>query len=264
MEFLYGKDEARGKIVVFDSGVGGLNILNALREKYPNESYIYIADEKYMPYGTRTLNFLKKRVGQILYHFKAARAIIIACNTASAVYLSSALNMPNVFEIIGVTSEYAQRLSRNKNIGIIATDMTVSLGKYQEHLRAMGANAYALKYSELVNIIEAKAKYTEQAYKALLDISLSQRLKYFADKNIDTLICGCTHFGYLREDYKRHLGNINYVVSDGVVVSYVEGHIAQGHAGKPACVVYTTGEPREFNEKMRSLGYTDRAEHLEL
>ena len=67
----------KDKIVVFDSGLGGLNIFNALRTKYPNENYVYIADELNLPYGTKSIEFLKKRIKEIIEYFKDYKAIVI-------------------------------------------------------------------------------------------------------------------------------------------------------------------------------------------
>ncbi len=247
----------KDKIVVFDSGLGGLNIYKTLKEKYPNENYIYLADELYLPYGTKSIDFLKERIGKIIEHFKEAKAIIIACNTASSIYSLLDLNYPNVFEIIEVTSIYTNQISKNKNIGIIATNLTIELGKYHEYLTKLKLHPFSLKYSELVEIIESKNNYHEKEYQNILDTSLKEKLAYFKDKNIDTLICGCTHFGYLIEEYKKYLGNINYIVSDEAVVNYVKKHIELNSKEKGTSIVYTTGDVLEFQEKLKLYSYQE-------
>ena len=241
----------KDKIVVFDSGLGGLNIFNALRTKYPNENYVYIADELNLPYGTKSIEFLKKRIKEIIEYFKDSKAIVIACNTASSIYGLLEEQYDNVYEIIRLTSIHAENISKNKKIGVIATNLTIELGKYQEYLTNLNTTVYPLKYSELVDIIESKNILTKDEYSTKLNESLKEKFTYFNNTNIDTLICGCTHFGYVIDYYKKYLGNINYLTSDEVVVNYLNEKLDLNKVVNPTTTIYTTGDPVEFKEKMK-------------
>lgn len=243
----------KDKIVVFDSGLGGLNIYNALTSKYPNENYIYFADELYLPYGTKSIEFLKQRIKGIIEYFKDAKAIIIACNTASSIYSLLDLNYDNVYEIIDVTSKYAFEKSKNKKIGIIATNLTIELGMYQNKLNKLNANPYPLKYSELVDFIENRINVSEEEYIEIVNQSLSQKFTYFDNTNIDTLICGCTHFGYLIDEYKKHLNVENYITSEIAMLDFLKDKISFVKHEKPSRIIYTSSDSIEFQRKLNKM-----------
>ncbi len=256
--------DAEDRIAVLDSGVGGLNILGALRRRWPQGRYVYLADGRFFPYGTKQLEVLEGRIVALLEHFRSARAVIIACNTASAVYSRIGLCMPNVLEIIRLTSERAYALSPGGHIGIIATDMTAALGGYQESLRRLGAVPYVLKLSELVELIEARGELGDERYLAALDELLLEKLRFFDGTGIDTLVCGCTHFGYIVDDLRRHLGDMNYVVSDGAVLQAVNRQTSLAWRDAADCKIYTTGSASELEAKMRLFGFFDQAEHIDI
>ena len=254
----------KDKIIVFDSGLGGLNIFNALRTKYPNENYVYVADELYLPYGTKSVEFLKKRITEILEYFKDAKAIVIACNTASSIYALLDKKYDNVYEIIKLTSIHASNTSKNKKIGVIATNLTIELGKYQDYLTELKCEVFPLKYSELVEIIESKNTLNNEEYSRVLNESLENKFKYFENTNIDTLICGCTHFGYVIDYYKKYLGDINYIVSDLVVSDYLNEQLSLNKVNSPTTIIYTTGDEKEFVEKMKEFNISLSVEKLSI
>ena len=254
----------KDKIVVFDSGLGGLNIYNALCNKYPNENYVYFADELYLPYGTKSIDFLKQRIKGIIEYFKDAKAIIIACNTASSIYALLDIDYDNVYEIIDVTSQYAYRKSNNKRIGIIATNLTIELGMYQNKLLSLNATPYALKYSELVNFIENRINLSDEEYLKLVNESLNEKFKFFEDTNIDTLICGCTHFGYLIDEYKKHLNVANYITSEEAMIDYLDSKIKFKNLDISTKEIYTSGDKDEFEKKLKKMSIFANVGHLEI
>lgn len=254
----------KDKIVVFDSGLGGLNIYNSLINKYPGENYIYFADELYLPYGTKSIEFLKQRIKGIIEYFKDAKAIIIACNTASSIYSLLDLNYDNVYEIIDVTSKYAFEKSKNKNIGIIATNLTIELGMYQDKLNMLNANPYPLKYSELVEFIENRINLSEEEYIEIVNKSLKEKFTYFENTNIDTLICGCTHFGYLIDEYKKHLNVENYITSETAMLDFLENKIHFITHKEPTRMIYTSSDPREFQNKLNNMNIFEKVNNVEI
>lgn len=254
----------KDKIVVFDSGLGGLNIYKTLTNKHPNENYIYFADELYLPYGTKSVEFLKQRIRSIIEYFKDAKAIVIACNTASSIYRLLDLNYPNVYEIIDVTSQYAYNTSKNKRIGVIATDLTIELGMYQDALNKLNAKVFPLKYSELVDFIEGKDQYSEEEYLRIVNESLKDKFSFFKDSDIDSLICGCTHFGFLIDEYKKHLTVSNYVISDDAVCEFLENKIKFTNNLNPSREIYTSGDALEFSSKIKKIGFSETVSSLEV
>ena len=89
-------------------------------------------------------------------------------------------------------------------------------------------------------------------------------MKVFYNTNIDTLICGCTHFGYLIEYYKKYLGNINYIVSDDAVVEFIENKLELNKVKDPQIKIYTTGNVLVFEDKMKAYNIEGRVEQLNI
>ena len=146
-------------IAVFDSGVGGLNILESLVKEFPQENFIYVADEEFFPYGVKTKEQLENRISKIAITLSNmnVKAIIIACNTASANshHLKNILNT-KIIEIITATADYAYEISESKKIGVWATNATIISNKYQEAL-VNAKNCYPVKASDLVELIESNS-----------------------------------------------------------------------------------------------------------
>lgn len=197
-------------IGVFDSGVGGLTVLDELIKKLPNEDFIYIGDEANCPYGTKTNKEIEICVTNITKYLikQNVKAIVIACNTASLFVdkLRKLTNIP-IIDVINPTSNYAISITKNKNIGVIATIATINKGAYQKILTENNINVYSEACSEFVDFIENKDLNSIEG-KTLVN----NKLKNLKNTNIDTLIYGCTHFSILEKNIKEVLGNkINYI-----------------------------------------------------
>jgi glutamate racemase len=180
-------------IAVFDSGVGGLNILESLIKAFPNENFIYLADEEFFPYGVKTKEQLEDRLTKItkkLVEFDI-KAIIIACNTASAnsKHLNKITDIP-IIEIITSTANYALEQSPLKKIGVWATNATIKSGCYQEIINN-GGKCYPVSASDFVELIENNQMNTKEC----IDL-VKKHLNEI--KDADCLILGCTHFPLLR------------------------------------------------------------------
>ena len=174
-------------IAVFDSGVGGLHILETLVKDFKSENFIYFADEEFFPYGVKTKEQLENRMTLITKKLDSmnVKAIIIACNTASANshHCNNLINT-KIIEIITATANYAKTVSKISKIGVWATDATINSCKYQEALSDIKM-CYPVKASDLVVLIERNLiSDTKTLVKNHLD----------EIKDADTLILGCTHF----------------------------------------------------------------------
>ncbi len=121
-------------IGVFDSGVGGLSILSACLNNLPSESYLYIADSAYAPYGDKTDSVIRDRVIQVVSYLieRGAKAIVIACNTATAAAVHECRELFTL-PIIGVEPglKPAVKISQSKRVGVLATQYTVESQKFQ-------------------------------------------------------------------------------------------------------------------------------------
>lgn len=252
----------KDQIVVIDSGLGGLNIYNTLVEQFPNENYIYVADEAYLPYGTKTKEFLTKRVETLIDHFKDSKAIIIACNTASSVLPFMEKKYDNVVGIIELTTNHASSINQQGSILVLATNLTIELGEYQKHIKLNNKNSIPVKGSDFVTLVENKQTMDDKTYHdeaiKLIENKLLEHIGKF-----DTFICGCTHFGYLIPYFKEVLGDANYVVSDFVVADSLKTKVVLNKTKiNPTRLVYTTGNKDEFQLKMQSLKMNYKAESI--
>ncbi len=190
-------------IGVFDSGIGGLNVLNNLAKQFPNENFIYVGDNLNVPYGVKTEKQLKEIISKIFRYFEKqeVKAIVIACNTASAASEELDCKIP-VFRIIEPTAKNALKIS--ENIGVLATNFTIESKAYDKYLEN---KMKGIKASPFVTIVENDSVQEKESKKIIEEILLPYK------NNIDTIILGCTHFSVLEEEVKEVLGDINIVDS---------------------------------------------------
>ena len=196
-------------IGVFDSGIGGLTVLEKLMEKFPNEDFIYVADQGHCPYGTKTEEGIKEcvlNVGKYLIA-KDVKAIVIACNTASLFikYLQEITEIP-VISVIEPTCMAAINKTENKKVAVLATIATINKGAYQALLKENNVTPFGVACSEFVDFVE-NYELTDPLGQEIV----SKKLEELKDKGVDTLIHGCTHFSLLEPQMKNVLGEINYV-----------------------------------------------------
>ena len=183
------------KIGVFDSGIGGLTVLRALRRRAPRADFVFLGDLARVPYGVHDqptiLSYARSDAEFLLS--QGADAIVIACNTATAAALDALreeLDVP-VWGVIAPAAEEAVRLSRG-GIAVMATEATVRSGSYERTLHALrpGGEYHFLPCQKLVSLIERGVP--EEAEEAV-----EQCRAYLAPivgKSVDTLVLGCTHF----------------------------------------------------------------------
>lgn len=241
-------------IGVFDSGVGGLTVLTDLMKEMPNENFIYVADEANCPYGTKSPEEIKKCVINIVKFLdeKHVKAIVIACNTASN-FIDEIKKITNtlVISCIEPTATTAKEMSKNKKIGVIATEATVKIGKYQKLLESFGTTCFSVACSEFVEIVE-----NNEVSLPSTKLIIEKNLKTLKEKDIDTLIFGCTHFPLLKEQIKDFLGDINYVSSGSVVAQTLKSLLKQNNllttntkAG--TLDIYTTSTLKIIKDKIK-------------
>ena len=191
-------------IGIFDSGIGGLTVANAVSGLLPNESIIYFGDTAHLPYGDKSAELIKSyalHISEFLLEQKNCKALVIACNTASAVayeYLRDKHkgNIP-VVNVIDPIVEAIVADDHIKRVGIIATNATIQSGVYQEKLkrRKPGIELFPLATPLLVPMIEEGF--------ANDNISSSVIHNYLEKAELETpdaLILGCTHYVLIRDE----------------------------------------------------------------
>ena len=201
-------------IGVFDSGLGGLTVVKALKKLLPNESIVYFGDTARLPYGVKSEGLVKQFSKQITRFLleKNAKVLIIACNTATAMALNSLKNEFKGVPIIGVIEpgcEKAIRETSTKKIGVIGTIATVSSGAYKKIIQQ--------KDNEVEIISKACPLFVPFVEEGLINGSAINEiakhyLSSFNDK-VDTLILGCTHYPLLKEIIFDNTEDINLIDS---------------------------------------------------
>lgn len=186
----------RRPIGVFDSGVGGLTVLRELNQQLPEESILYFADTARLPYGTRSAEEILQFVREILHWMREreVKMVIMACNTSSALALE-AVRQEFDFPILGIILPGARAAVRTgRRIGVIATPATAASHAYRQAILEANpeARVWEVGCPEFVPLIESNRihdPYTQQVAR--------QYLQPLLDREIDTLIYGCTHYPHL-------------------------------------------------------------------
>ena len=185
-------------IGVFDSGVGGLTVVKALRDLLPNESIFYLGDTARVPYGGKSAGTVERyslEMAEMLVG-EDVKAVVVACNSASSVALpklEQTLSVP-VIGVIKPGAQAAIAATRNRHVGVIGTRATIKSGAYERALRALepkidiSTQACPL----LVPLIEEG--WLEDK---LTDNAIARYLEPLIGKGIDTLVLGCTHYPLL-------------------------------------------------------------------
>jgi glutamate racemase len=202
-------------IGVFDSGLGGLTVLRALKEKFPHESFIYLGDTARVPYGNKSNNTVSKYANEIVDFLlaKNVKAIVVACNTVSALVLTelkSKLSIP-IMGVIEPGVKAAHQITNTNKIGIIGTLGTIHSSAYENQLKKMNSNLEVNSQAcPLLVPLAEEGWMEENIVKDILLHYLSPLIK----KDIDTLILGCTHYPVFSSVMEEILGpNIQLIDS---------------------------------------------------
>jgi glutamate racemase len=208
-------------IGVFDSGMGGLTVLKALRAALPSESFIYLGDTARLPYGTKSQDTVLQyaiQMTRILIE-RQIKALVIACNTATTASLSYLQDMLPDIPILGVVSPGAMAAvsaTRNQRVAVLATETTIASQAYQKLIaqELPDATIYGRACSLLVALAEEGMTDNAIAREAL-----SHYLQDLSDQ--DTLLLGCTHFPVFKPLLTRLLPSHVAVVDSAEATSEV-------------------------------------------
>ncbi len=231
------------KVGIFDSGVGGLTVLKAVRKRFSDIDLIYLGDTARVPYGNKSpetviryslecAEFLLERVIDVL---------VVACNTASS-YAVEELERSLPVPVIGVVEpgvKIALSLTEGK-VGVIGTRATINSGIYQELLRKKGVEVYAKACPLFVPLVEEGLLEGDVVEKIV-----SMYLSELKGREIDTLILGCTHYPMLKPVISKFLDRVRVVDSSEAVATELEKLVVN--------------EGRRRTE----LYFTDRSQNLE-
>lgn len=205
--------EDKRAVGVFDSGIGGFTIVKRIKEQLPNERIIYFGDTKRLPYGTKDKECIIKSSRQIVNFLisKDVKAIVIACNSISAVsldVLTKEFDIP-LIDVIDPGTYDATSSTKNNKVGVIATEATIKSGVYEKKIKNINPNieVYSKACTLFVPLVE-EGWINNQVSDLISRIYLQEIL----NKGIDTLILGCTHYPLLYECIRNVVGeNITIV-----------------------------------------------------
>jgi glutamate racemase len=193
-------------IGVFDSGIGGLTVVKALRDVLPNENICYLGDTARVPYGPKSPETVQRYAMELagILTRKNAKALVVACNTVSSValpLLTKKFSVP-VIGVIEPGARAALEATRNRHIGVIGTRATIRSGAYEKTLRAADNNVRVSSRAcpLLVPLIEEGLLNDD-----VTDRMIMRYLEPMLADGIDTLVLGCTHYPLLTDAIARML-----------------------------------------------------------
>lgn len=241
---------------MFDSGEGGLTVLRQARQLFPGEDFLYAADSLHFPYGEKTLADVQRWFMAFVEFFlkQNAKAIVIACNTATAAALQTAQNLSPV-PVIGVISagvDAAVRMSPNRQVGVLSTAATYRSGVYPQALQAIDPKITitAAPCPILVTMVESgqiEGPHVFDAVKHCTEPVLSQ--------NVDTVILGCTHFPHMEQIFRDVVDQRAAIIDPGLetarILPSILGPLKTQGIGRVD--FYTTGSPDQFAYVARML-----------
>lgn len=253
-------------IGVFDSGLGGLTVLHALRGRLPHEDYFYFADTRYLPYGDRPEAFLRER-GVTIAQAMAGRgikALVIACNTATAAAaeaIRAAVPVPIV--AIEPAVKPAAALTASGAIAVLATTRTIESPRFSrlvaEHAGA--ARVHAVACPGLAQAIEENGPDSPE-----VDALLDRFVLPLAGQGVDVVALGCTHYPWVGEAIARRLpAGVRMLDTGDAVARQLERLLsAAGRQGGGAgrVVVATSGAPNQVRATVDRLWGRYSPEHL--
>lgn len=194
-------------IGIFDSGVGGLTVAREIMRQIPNERLVYFGDTARVPYGNKSKETVTKYSRQIIRFLKTqnVKAIVVACNTASA-YALDEIEKELDIPIIGVVkpgAKVAAETTRNKKVGVIATAGTIQSRIYTEYIQGIQPDIQVIGKACPLFVPLVEEGLLEDP---VTDEIATRYLNELKDIDIDTLILGCTHYPLIRSTLGRIMG----------------------------------------------------------
>lgn len=236
-------------IGVFDSGLGGLSVVEQLHEELPRESILYAADSRFCPYGQRSLKEIQDRSGAMVAYLieRGAKLVIVACNTASAAAIEG---LREQFAVPIVALEPAVKpavaLTLSGKIAVLATPSTVESMRLRTLICRYG-NGYDIRsigVPGLADRIEA-GEVDGPAVRSML----AERVRQQVRDGVDVIVLGCTHYPFVRKVIRELAGPRVRILDSGNAIArrarelLMQSDLLRGFDSAPVLDVHTTGEP---------------------
>lgn len=196
--------DAKRPIGVFDSGMGGLTVLKELQAMLPHENFLYVADSLNLPYGDKTEDQIIQFTQRIMNWFEQqdVKMVVLACHTSSAIAYASLIQQAAFPILCSITPIAEHFKNQSRHIGIMATQRTTQSKVFEKYLLSHNNDhkLVSLACPEFVPLIEAQQIDT---IKSLLIVQ--RYLNELLERNIETLIFGCTHYPFLKKILEKLL-----------------------------------------------------------
>lgn len=242
-------------IGLFDSGVGGLSILEEIRKTLPKENFVFLADQLNVPYGAKTAKQLKLLVHEITKFLLKydIKLMVVACNTASC-YTIDFLRKRFTIPIVGVVPAIkpAVEISKSGKIAVMSTPATAK-SKYLDNL--------VKKLAPKNQVLRVGCEGLEEAVEQLKFPKISRLLKKYLEIidqfEADVIVLGCTHYPFLKKDIEKMTGGNTSIIDSGkAVASRVKSVLKKSKIQSYSSLTdlfYTTGDPQEFSKVASTL-----------
>jgi glutamate racemase len=242
-------------IGVFDSGMGGLTVLHECLVTMPHEDFVYLGDGARLPYGPRPLEEIRRfalEIGSYL-EGQGMKMVVVACNSATSAGLADlqeTLSVP-VVGVITPEAHAAVQATRNRRVGLLATEATVRAGRYEELIHALdaGVSLMSVTCPRLVPLIEGEDPFGEETAEAVREYATPLK-----EEGVDTVILGCTHYPIIRPIFQRVFGrDVALIFSADETAREVAETLARKNIENDASRegryrFITTGDPEVFRE----------------
>nr|WP_314742004.1 glutamate racemase [uncultured Haemophilus sp.] len=247
-------------ILLYDSGIGGLTIYDNVRKALPNAHYLYCFDNALFPYSEKLEEELIEQAVKIVQKIAEKQPldlVVVACNTASTVVLP-ALRAKFSFPIVGTVPAIkpAAAISETKTIGLLATVGTIKRAYVQDLIQKYASDCVVEKIGQtkIVELAEEKLLYGKVDLNALAECVADWQ----EHPSLDTVILGCTHFPFLKEELKQILPNVKYFVDSGEAIakrvkSLIGEKMVFGSAGAEKNQAFCTKLTEDFAERQKIL-----------
>lgn len=207
----------KSPIGVFDSGLGGLSTVRAIKKLLPNEDIIYFGDTGRVPYGTRSNETIESYTAQDIKFLKSfnCKMIVVACGTVSTVSaaLIKRLPIPST-GILTPSAKAAVEATKNNKIGIMGTSATINSGAFDKEIKSLNPNAKITSVAcpLLVSLVESNWIGVDDE---VTNPAVKRYLKEIIDNGCDTIILGCTHFPHLAPIVRKIVGEKVTLIDSG-------------------------------------------------
>ncbi|RMG91138.1 MAG: glutamate racemase, partial [Zetaproteobacteria bacterium] len=205
-------------IGILDSGIGGLTVVSEIRALLPHEHLVYLADQSMIPYGNKDEAWIRERallLAHWLHQEQGIKILVIACNTATAAAIT-ALRQTLPFPVVGMEPAVkpASRVTRNRRIGILATEGTLKSARFSGLLRTF-AEGMQVFTQPCIGLVEA----IEQGDRERIDKLLADHVKPLLHQQVDTIVLGCTHYPLVRSHIEALAGPDITIIETGAAVA---------------------------------------------